>query len=129
VAPGRRLVDSPPWNGSCCSRTRRCSTKKIIEVELLTSIRSRSIRDQGIIGDEAQNLSPHEVKTVIARAGEVSNVVLAGDLFQVNNPYVDATSNGLTSDIEWSEDSTIAGHITPRKGERSDLAELAARLL
>ncbi len=103
--------------------------QKIIEVEPLTYIRGRSIPRQFLIVDEAQNLTPHEIKTVLTRAGEGTKVVLTGDPGQIDNPYVDAMSNGLTYTIERFKDSEIAGHVTLRKGERSPLAELAARLL
>jgi PhoH-like ATPase len=98
-------------------------------VEPLTYIRGRSIPKQFLIVDEAQNLTPHEVKTVLTRAGEGTKVVLTGDPNQIDNPYVDALSNGLTYTIERFKDSAIAGHVTLRKGERSPLAELAAELL
>jgi len=101
----------------------------ILEVEPLTYIRGRSIPKQFLIIDEAQNLTPHEVKTVITRAGEGTKVVLTGDPYQIDNPYVDSTSNGLTYVVERFKDSPIAGHVTLRKGERSQLAELAATLL
>jgi PhoH-like ATPase len=103
--------------------------QKIIEVEPLTYIRGRSIPKQFLIVDEAQNLTPHEIKTVLTRAGEGTKVVLTGDPNQIDNPYVDALSNGLTYTIERFKNSEIAGHVTLRKGERSPLAELAAQLL
>jgi len=103
--------------------------QKIIEVEPLTYIRGRSIPRQFLVIDEAQNLTPHEVKTVITRAGEGTKVVLTGDPYQIDNPYVDATSNGLTYVVERFKGQALAGHVTLRKGERSDLAELAAQLL
>ncbi len=102
---------------------------KIIEVEPLTYIRGRSIPKQFLVVDEAQNLTPHEIKTVLTRAGEGTKVVLTGDPQQIDNPYVDAMSNGLTYTIERFKQSGIAGHVTLRKGERSPLAELAAQLL
>lgn len=101
----------------------------VIEVEPLTYIRGRSIPSQFLIVDEAQNLTPHEVKTVITRAGEGTKVVLTGDPYQIDNPYVDAASNGLTYVVERFKNSDVAGHVTLRKGERSKLAELAAQLL
>jgi PhoH-like ATPase len=101
----------------------------IIEVEPLTYIRGRSIPRQYLIVDEAQNLTPHEVKTVVTRAGEGTKVILTGDPLQIDNPYVDATSNGLTYVIENMKESPLAGHVTLRKGERSELAEVAAELL
>ncbi len=103
--------------------------QRIIEVEALTYIRGRSIPQQYLIVDEAQNLTPHEVKTVLTRAGEGTKVVLTGDPNQIDNPYVDAMSNGLTYTIERFKEADIAGHVTLRKGERSQLAELAANLL
>lgn len=101
----------------------------IIEVEPLTYIRGRSLPKQFLIVDEAQNLTPHEVKTVITRAGEGTKIVLTGDPDQIDNPYVDATSNGLTYVVERFKGRPEAGHVTLRKGERSKLAELAAQLL
>ena len=101
----------------------------ILEVEPLTYIRGRSIPRQYIVIDEAQNLTPHEVKTVITRAGEGTKIVLTGDRYQIDNPYVDATSNGLSYVIERFRQSALAGHVTLRKGERSPLAEHAAGLL
>ncbi|MEZ4319778.1 MAG: PhoH family protein [Myxococcota bacterium] len=103
--------------------------QKIIEVEPLTYIRGRSIPKQFLIVDEAQNLTPHEVKTVLTRAGEGTKVVMTGDPYQIDNPYVDAMSNGLTYTIERFKRSEVSGHVTLRKGERSELAELAAELL
>jgi PhoH-like ATPase len=101
----------------------------MIEVEPLTYIRGRSMPNQYLIVDEAQNLTPHEIKTIITRAGEGTKIVLTGDPYQIDNPYVDSSSNGLTFLVERFKEEPIAGHITLVKGERSDLAELAATLL
>ncbi len=101
----------------------------ILDIEPLTYIRGRSIPNQYMIVDEAQNLTPHEIKTIITRAGEGTKIVLTGDPYQIDNPYVDASSNGLTYVVERFKEQTIAGHVTMTKGERSDLAELAANLL
>ncbi|MFA5073928.1 MAG: PhoH family protein [Nitrospirota bacterium] len=101
----------------------------MIEVEPLTYIRGRSMPNQYLIVDEAQNLTPHEIKTIITRAGEGTKVVLTGDPYQIDNPYIDSSSNGLTFVVERFKQESIAGHITLIKGERSDLAELAATLL
>jgi PhoH-like ATPase len=101
----------------------------ILEVEPLTYIRGRSIPRQFIIVDEAQNLTPHEVKTIITRAGEGAKVVLTGDPEQIDNPYIDASSNGLTYVVERFKESPISGHVTLCKGERSQLAEAASHLL
>ena len=101
----------------------------IMEIEPLTYIRGRSIPNQFIIVDEAQNLTPHEVKTIITRAGDGTKIVLTGDPYQIDNPYVDATNNGLVHVVNRFKPERIAGHITMSKGERSELAELAANLL
>ncbi len=103
--------------------------RRLIEVEALTYIRGRSLPDQFIIIDEAQNLSPHEVKTVVSRAGTGTKVVLTGDPYQIDSPYLDANSNGLTFLVEALKGQRIFGHITLERSERSPLAELAAELL
>jgi len=100
-----------------------------IQVEALTYIRGRSIPGQFIIIDEAQNLSRHEVKTIVSRVGEGSKIILMGDPEQIDHPYLDAYSNGLTYVVERFKEHPIAGHITLEKGERSQLAQLAADLL
>ena len=101
----------------------------ILEIEPLTYIRGRSIPKQYMIVDEAQNLTPHEIKTIITRAGEGTKIVLTGDPYQIDNPYIDSSSNGLTYVVEKFKGEEIAGHVTLTKGERSCLAELAANLL
>jgi PhoH-like ATPase len=101
----------------------------ILEIEPLTYIRGRSIPKQYMIVDEAQNLTPHEIKTIITRAGEGTKIILTGDPYQIDNPYIDSASNGLTYVVEKFKGETIAGHVTLSKGERSCLAELAANLL
>jgi PhoH-like ATPase len=100
-----------------------------IEVEALTYIRGRSIPDQYIIIDEAQNLTKHEVKTILTRVGEGSKIVLMGDPEQIDHPYLDAYNNGLTYVVEKFKDQAISGHVKLIKGERSGLAQLAADLL
>ncbi|MBS2968828.1 PhoH family protein [Metabacillus sp. KIGAM252] len=100
-----------------------------IEVEALTYIRGRSIPDQYIIIDEAQNLTKHEVKTILTRVGERSKIVLMGDPEQIDHPYLDEYNNGLTYVVEKFKDQQIAGHVKLVKGERSGLAQLAADLL
>ncbi|MCO4770894.1 MAG: PhoH family protein [Deltaproteobacteria bacterium] len=101
----------------------------LLEIEPLTYIRGRSIPHQYLVVDEAQNLTPHEIKTIITRAGEGTKIVLTGDPYQIDNPYVDSTSNGLVYVVQKFRDQAIAGHVSLSKGERSDLAELAAELL
>jgi PhoH-like ATPase len=100
-----------------------------IQVEPLTYIRGRSLPQQFIVVDEAQNLTPHEVKTIITRSGDGTKIVLTGDPGQIDNPYVDSASNGLTVAAERFRGEKLAAHIVLAKGERSDLAELAANML
>lgn len=100
-----------------------------IEIEALTYIRGRSIPKSFIIVDECQNLTLHEAKTILTRVGEGSKVVLTGDILQIDNPYIDAVDNGLSCVVEKFKDSPISAHITLIKGERSDLATLAAEIL
>ena len=101
----------------------------MINIEPLTYIRGRSIPRQFMLIDEAQNLTPHEVKTIITRAGDDTKIVLTGDPYQIDNPYVDATNNGLVHVVKRFRGDSVAGHITLTKGERSELAERAAKLL
>ncbi|TVY00561.1 PhoH family protein [Cohnella terricola] len=100
-----------------------------IQVEALTYIRGRSIPGQFIIIDEAQNLSKHEVKTIVSRVGEHSKIVLLGDPEQIDHPYLDSQSNGLTYLVERFREEGISGHVTLEKGERSRLAQLATERL
>lgn len=101
----------------------------MIEIEPLTYIRGRSIPHQFLIVDEAQNLTTHEVKTIVSRAGEGTKIVLTGDPYQIDNPYIDANSNGLVHAVNRFRGHGIAAHITLVRGERSELAELAANVL
>ena len=100
-----------------------------IELEALTYIRGRSIANAFIVIDEAQNLTKHEVKTIITRIGEGTKIILTGDIEQIDNVYVNETSNGLAHAIEKFKEYPIAGHVTFRKGERSELATLASKVL
>lgn len=100
-----------------------------IEVEAMTFIRGRSIGNAFIIIDEAQNMTKHEIKTVLTRVGEGTKIVLTGDIEQIDNVYLDETTNGLTYVIDRFKDQSCAGHITLVKGERSKIATLAAKLL
>lgn len=102
---------------------------KVIEVEALTYIRGRSIPEQFIIVDEAQNLTPHEIKTIVSRVGENTKMVLTGDPFQIDNPYMNESNNGLSYIVDRFKDLPLAGHVTLEKGERSALANAAAELL
>ncbi|NPU84547.1 MAG: PhoH family protein [Syntrophaceae bacterium] len=101
----------------------------ILEMEALAYIRGRSIPRQFIICDEAQNLTPHMIKTLITRVGEGTKIVFTGDPEQIDHPYLDSSSNGLSYLVEHLKDEEIAGHVTLLKGERSQVAEMGARLL
>jgi PhoH-like ATPase len=101
----------------------------IVEIEAITYIRGRSIPNQFIIIDEAQNLTPHEIKTIISRAGEGTKIVLTGDPEQIDNPYLDSNSNGLSFTAERMKEQSISGHVFLSKSERSELASVAAEIL
>ena len=103
--------------------------KGTIEIEALTYIRGRSISNAFIIIDEAQNLTTHELKTIITRVGEGTKIVLTGDIEQIDNVYIDATSNGLTHAVEKFKKFELASHVTLHKGERSKVATFAAENL
>src|SRR5688572_10012487 len=100
-----------------------------IVVEALSYIRGRSIAHQYMVIDEAQNLTPLEVKTIVTRVGQGSKVIFTGDPYQIDNPYVDSASNGFNYVIKKFKGQAAAAHIELQKGERSELAELAANLL
>jgi len=101
----------------------------LIEVEAITYLRGRSIANAFVIIDEAQNLTAHELKTIITRVGENTKIILTGDIEQIDNLYTDSVSNGLTVAVEKFKQYSLSGHITLVKGERSELATLAARIL
>jgi len=101
----------------------------LLKIEALTYIRGRSIPDQFMIIDEAQNLTKHEVKTIISRAGEGTKIILTGDPDQIDNPRLDSINNGLSYVIEKFKDQNIAAHIHLSKGERSELADIASDIL
>ena len=100
-----------------------------VEIEPLTYIRGRSLPNVYMIVDEAQNLTPHEVKTIVTRAGEGTKIILTGDPYQIDHPYLDSSNNGLTTVAERFKNEMIAGHVILTKGERSPLAELATQIL
>ncbi len=110
-------------------RARELINQGMVNIEPLTYIRGRSIPHQYLIVDEAQNLTPHEIKTIVTRAGQGTKVVLTGDPYQIDNPYVDSANSGLTYSVERFKGQPIASHVTLAKGERSELAELAANIL
>jgi PhoH-like ATPase len=100
-----------------------------IEIEALTFIRGRSIAKAFIIIDEAQNLTMHELKTIITRVGEDTKIVLTGDIEQIDSAFLDATNNGLTYAVEKFKPYELAGHVSLQKGERSEVATLASKVL
>lgn len=110
-------------------RARELINQGMVNIEPLTYIRGRSIPNQYLIVDEAQNLTPHEIKTIVTRAGSGTKVVLTGDCYQIDNPYVDSANSGLTYSVERFKGQGIAAHVSLEKGERSELAELAANIL
>ncbi len=108
--------------------------KELIEEEKIvitpiSYIRGRSIVKVFFIVDEAQNLTPHEVKTIITRAGEGTKIVFTGDIYQIDHPYLDSQTNGLAFIIEKMKGQKVYAHINLEKGERSELAELASKIL
>jgi len=100
-----------------------------LELEAVTYIRGRSLPKQWVVVDEAQNLTPHEMKTIVSRAGEGTKVVITGDPYQIDNPYLDAESNGLTYLVEKFKGQPMYGHVTLTRTERSNLAAIAAAIL
>lgn len=110
-------------------RAQELMNQGMLNIEPLTYIRGRSIPNQYLIVDEAQNLTPHEIKTIVTRAGQGTKVVLTGDAYQIDNPYVDSATSGLTYSVERFKGQRISAHVTLSKGERSELAELAANIL
>lgn len=110
-------------------RARELINQGMVNIEPLTYIRGRSIPNQYLIVDEAQNLTPHEIKTIVTRAGQGTKVVLTGDCYQIDNPYVDSANSGLTYSVERFKNHPISAHMSLTKGERSELAELAANIL
>ena len=102
---------------------------KKLEIAPLAYIRGRSLNHIFFIVDEAQNLTPHEIKTIITRAGDGTKIVFTGDIYQIDTPYLDSRSNGLSYLINRMKNQPIYGHVTLEKGERSELADLASNLL
>ena len=101
----------------------------LIEMEALTYIRGRSIANAFIVIDEAQNLTSHEIKTILTRVGEGTKIVLTGDIEQIDNVYINETSSGLVHAVEKFKELDLSGHVTLRKGERSHVATMAAKYL
>lgn len=121
--------DDKPRGNHIDSTIQYFKDKGQLELEALTYIRGRTLPKQYMIVDEAQNLTPHEVKTILTRAGEGTKIVLTGDPYQIDHPYLDSNSNGLTYVVEKFKGVALAGHVTFTKGERSELAQIAAELI
>ncbi|MBF0197319.1 MAG: PhoH family protein [Planctomycetes bacterium] len=117
------------WSDKSQKKVDALISDNILELEALTYIRGRTINRHFMIIDEAQNLTPHEIKTIVSRAGDGTKIVLTGDPYQIDNPYLDANSNGLTYAAERLKSQSLHGHVTLRKSERSELAALAAEEL
>jgi len=116
-------------NSEMFQRLQRMMDDDKLVIEPLAYIRGRSLVKKYMIVDEAQNLTPHEVKTIITRAGEGTKIVFTGDIHQIDHPYLDSNSNGLSTLIDKMQGQQLYAHIDLQKGERSELAELASDLL
>ena len=116
-------------NSSQSNQIQEFIEKEKIVITPLSYIRGRSIVRVFFIVDEAQNLTPHEVKTIITRAGEGTKIVFTGDIYQIDHPYLDSQTNGLAYIIDRMKDQPLYAHINLEKGERSELAELASTML
>jgi len=125
MSGGSQHADSKPVE----QRVNELTGSGQLVLEPLTYIRGRSIPHQFLIIDEAQNLTPHEVKTIVSRVGEGTKIVLTGDVAQIDNPYLDSSSNGLSYLVERLKGQALSGHITLARSERSELASIAADLL
>ncbi|MBO5959323.1 MAG: PhoH family protein [Lentisphaeria bacterium] len=123
------LLRSDKRESSARRQIEEMKRNKKLELEALTYIRGRTIPNQFVIVDEAQNLTPHEVKTIVSRCGDDTKMILTGDPRQIDNPYLDASSNGLSYAVERMKGQNIFGHVTLAKSERGKLAALAADLL
>jgi len=123
------LCTSTSGEGNGAASLEFIMESKKIEMEAVTYIRGRSLPKMYMIIDEAQNLTPHEVKTVISRAGKGTKVILTGDPTQIDNPYLDKDSNGLTYCVNRFKNQRIYGHMFLEKTERSELASIAAEIL
>ena len=121
------LFGSPGLNGS--GSWDELINKGLLHIEPLTYIRGRSIPNQYLIVDEAQNLTPHEVKTIITRAGEGTKIILTGDCEQIDSPYLDSVNNGLAYCVNRLKNEDLVAHINLLYGERSPLSEMATKSL
>ena len=125
-----RLIQNQfPENSKEQTRLKELVQHEKLLITPLAYIRGRSLSDIFFIIDEAQNLTPHEVKTIIARAGDNTKIVFTGDIYQIDTPYLDSQSNGLSYLIDRAHHHPLAAHVTLTTGQRSDLANLANELL
>ena len=118
-----------PVNSSRAQKINKMLEEEKLVIEPLAYIRGRSLVNMFLIVDEAQNLTPHEVKTIITRAGEGTKVIFTGDIYQIDHPYLDSQSNGLSYLIEKMQGQNLYAHVNLKKGERSELADLASNIL
>ena len=123
------LLNEGDRKGKAPSKLDYLIDSNVLDIKALTYIRGRSLPHQFIIVDESQNLTPHEVKTIVTRVGHGTKLVLTGDPYQIDSPYLDSTSNGLTHVVERFRGQKMAAHVTLVKGERSPLAELASTIM
>ena len=126
---GPKNKGAPPEANGHMDGKKLMETSNKIAIEPLTYIRGRSIHRQFLIADESQSLTPLEVKTILTRAGPGTKVILTGDIYQIDNPYVDSMSNGLSHAVELFRKHGLAAHITLEKGVRSALASLASEVM
>jgi PhoH-like ATPase len=129
TAKDRRTRRRHPRRTDFRSEIERLKQKGTLSLEAITYMRGRSISNQFVFIDEAQNLTPHEIKTIVSRAGEGTKVIIAGDPYQIDSPYLDFTSNGLTVSAEKLKMESICGTVFLETSERSELARLAAEIL
>ena len=116
-------------NSTEVKRLEDMQKREQLVIEALAFIRGRSLSETYCIIDEAQNLTPHEIKTIITRAGEGTKMVFTGDIQQIDQPYLDSQSNGLVYMIDRMKDQNLFAHVNLLKGERSQLSELASNLM
>jgi len=103
--------------------------KERIKLEAIAYIRGKSVNKTFMVIDEAQNLNRNDIKTILTRVGFDTKIVVTGDIYQIDHGYLDATSNGLTYVVESFKESSLSGHVTLTKGERSELATVASKIL
>jgi PhoH-like ATPase len=127
--PKKKFYDDDEKDVGKLSATKELESFDLLEMGALMYIRGRSLPDQIIIIDEAQNTTAHEIRTIITRAGEGTKIILTGDPSQIDAPYLNHNNNGLSYVANKFKSESIAAHIVFKKSERSELAEIAARIL